>query len=540
MKKINLVILIGLLFFLPTISFAQQNFDFPVPELDSCSSHEECRDYCDNPSHIEECLDFAVRIGKINQEKANRIKEMNKEGFVGPGGCTNQEECKDFCDQEENMETCLQYDVDNGFMTQEKANQIMEGLGGRKDIVGPGGCTSPEECKNYCNNQENLQECLDFSVAEGRMDQDQADEILQKIEEREILREERGDKEVDQEFSFEEGPGGCSSEEECNEYCNKFENLEECLDFEVEIGGLTREEADDILRKERAIQKEAGNITPDQINSILQKVGGGPGGCMSQDECDSYCGNEENGEECINFAKEHGLMNPEKAEKIKNNLAVGKTLKDQGGPGGCTSPEECKNYCDQEENGEECINFGRDHGLMTSEKAQQLKNQIEIRKELEIMGGPGGCSGLEECKNYCSQEENREECLNFGKEKGLISEVKAREVQKFQEIKKRKEEKMEKQGKAPDGTEIRTEKDMNMPKDMNELNEMSEDEMKNEEMMDYMPPEGEIIDETKDMMPQEEMKNEEPQGEMNYGPQSLLKGVRSFMANIGFLGFIQR
>ncbi len=541
MKKIKLVVLISLFFFLPIITSAQE-IDFPVEELGNCASEEECKAYCDNSDHIEECLKFAVEQGKMTQEKADRILSMEKGELEGPGGCKTKEECKAFCEKDENIDACLQFSIDNGMMTQEKAEKIKERIkqrGPRKERPeeGPGGCTTKEECKAYCDNPDHVEECLEFSVEQGRMTQEEADKVLEKIKKREILREK--EKEVDQEFDFEEGPGGCSSKEECNKYCNKFEHLEECLNFEVEQGMMTQEKADKILKKERAKQKEAGNITPGQVNSILQKVGGGPGGCRSQKECDSYCQNKEHAEECVEFAKEHGLMSEEKAEKIKNGLAVGKKLKDQGGPGGCKTKVECKAYCSKEENREECINFGKEHGMMTSEKAKQLKDRIKVERDLQTKGGPGGCSSKEECKAYCSKEENREECLNFGKKQGLIDDQKLKRIKDIQKLKarrdiemQRKKEMMNQKGEPPEGENIQKKKDMDSSKGPEGYEDMDK------KPKDQLPPEDKNKD-SGDMIPTDENKKlpngEELEDVGGFGPQGFIKDLRNFVANLSFI-----
>lgn len=522
--------IIALILFLPLVVSAQEDIEFPVSELGNCASHEECKAYCDDESHIEECLDFAVKMGDMTEEKAERIKSMVSGTFEGPGGCSSREECKAYCDNEEHLEECMDFAEENGLMPPERVQRIRERE--TQTIEGPGGCTSREKCKAYCDNPDHGEECLAFAVEQGRMTQEKADEILEKIEEREMLKEEEK-----HEFSFEEGPGGCSSEKECKEYCSKFENLEECLSFEVEMGAMTQEEADKILQEET--EREKRTVTPDEVNSILQQAGGGPGGCMSQKECDSYCGDKEHAEECISFAKEHGLMPEEKAEQMKKHLEVVKDLKAKGGPGGCTTKEECKAYCDKEENKEECVEFGREHGMITSEKAQQLKDMMSMRKE----GGPGGCKSKEECANYCSKEENKEECMNFAKEHGLMNEEKLERIEKIQKIKVRREIEMRKkqeimgEGQPPEGTKVRTDKDVDLPKKelkegMNLKNEY-QDKIINDVPDKDMMPEGEMPGEEmmEDMVPQK--------GKEGFGPQSLLDTAKNFLANVGFVGLIE-
>lgn len=81
-------------------------------------------------------------------------------------------------------------------------------------------------------------------------------------------------------------------------------------------------------------------------------------------------------------------------------------------PGGCTSKEQCEKYCFEEDHMNECIDFGLKAGVMTEEEA------VMARK---VGGkGPGGCRSKTQCDAYC--EEHSEECFNFAKEHGLMSE----------------------------------------------------------------------------------------------------------------------
>lgn len=139
--------------------------------------------------------------------------------------------------------------------------------------------------------------------------------------------------------------------------------------------------------------------------------GGGPGGCATLQECASYCGTVDHIQECLAFGKKHGLMEEkelEEAEKVEKILREGKKL-----PGGCTSKDQCEVYCNEEEHMDECIEFGRKAGFM-SEEEYQIAKKTGGR-------GPGGCRGRE-CERYCEDESHFDECLAFAKEHGLISD----------------------------------------------------------------------------------------------------------------------
>lgn len=124
-----------------------------------CRSEEQCTAYCENESNFEECTDFAVKVGFMTEEEAEMAK---KTGGKGPGGCKSKEECEAFCEDPTNMDMCINFSVENGFMTQDEADMIRAGGGPNEKSVGPGGCTSQEECDTYCSDPSNIEECMQF------------------------------------------------------------------------------------------------------------------------------------------------------------------------------------------------------------------------------------------------------------------------------------------------------------------------------------------------------------------------------------------
>ncbi len=128
-----------------------------------CQGKEECDVYCAQEEHFEECLNFAEAAGFMSPEDAERAR---KSGGKGPGGCKTKEECEAFCSKPENAETCIDFSVKMGDISPEEAermrqgptNQIPGGPGGVP--VGPGGCTNPEECQKYC--ESNPEACRNF------------------------------------------------------------------------------------------------------------------------------------------------------------------------------------------------------------------------------------------------------------------------------------------------------------------------------------------------------------------------------------------
>jgi len=233
-----------------------------------------------------------------------------------------------------------------------------------------GNCGSEEECKTYCDNVENLEKCIEFAEENDLMSKEELEQA----------------KKVLPYLLSGETPGGCKGKEECDAYCRKEENLEECIEFALKIGDISEEEAE-----------------------MARKVGGkGPGGCRGPVECDAYCNKDENMMECVEFAYQHGMIDEEEYEIIKKTGGKG--------PGGCKGEEECEDYCKEHE--EECMKFAEEYGLMPKEDVRRG----EMSKEEECMfkcisesgidprecrPGPEGEAGGSACRS-CA-----EKCVQF-------------------------------------------------------------------------------------------------------------------------------
>ncbi len=318
-----------------------------------CTTKEACMEYCEVPEHFEECLNFIEKAGIVSSEEAQMIRKVGS--FSGPGGCKG-EECEDYCEKPENFETCINFAQEHGFMTAQEAEMIRR-VG---SFGGPGGCRSREECESFCEDPANLEVCLNFAEENGFISAEDA------------ARMRKAGK-----FP-KEGPGGCKGKQECETYCNDPNNFDTCINFAVENGFMTAEEAE--------MAKKGGSF-----NDV------GPGGCKGREECESYCQDENHFEECVNFAHDKGFISEEEYNRAKEFRG-----QDFSGPGGCKG-EECKTFCDDPANGETCYQWAVEHGY-----AEPREEQRGERQEGEQRTGPGGCRSEEECRAYC--EQNPEQC----------------------------------------------------------------------------------------------------------------------------------
>lgn len=342
-----------------SITGAANPFDisYPIPELGNCGSQEECKNYCDNPSNHTVCIEWGKKQGVFSAVEAKRMNDLSKmenrpnDSMEGPGGCKSPRECDVYCRALENLDECLQYGVQNGYTSAEKAQKIRE----QAAQGGPGGCKSREQCDSYCKNPNNVEECMKFVVEEGKISQEEADVIIEMTKKGDIGKPE-GPK-IDEQKAEEalriigEGPGGCKNKEECRVYCEDFNHAEECVEFAVKHGFMPPEEA------ERA-------------RKMMQI--GGPGGCKTPQECDAFCGKEENRDTCFNFSKDNGFISQEEVMMMEKQMSIIKKLGDKAGPGGCRSADECSAFCSDPAKINECMNFAADTGMMSKEKAQTI------------------------------------------------------------------------------------------------------------------------------------------------------------------------
>jgi hypothetical protein len=137
----------------------------------------------------------------------------------------------------------------------------------------------------------------------------------------------------------------------------------------------------------------------------LQK--GGPGGCTSVDECAKYCDDIDHATECVKFAADNGLMTTQQAQTA---LQLSRTV----GPGGCIGGA-CRTYCSNDNNTTTCLNYALSHGIISPQQAEAVQDMLQN-------GGPGGCKSYTECKSYCSVPAHLDACTAFAQQHGLMQQ----------------------------------------------------------------------------------------------------------------------
>ena len=348
------------------------------------------------------------------------------------GGCESKQDCEIYCDKSENMEPCLNFAEAHNLMPQDEiqmARKMLE-LG---ETSGPGGCQGQAQCQAYCDDVNHIVECIEFAEKHGLIPADELEEA----------------KKVAAAIQKGIQPPNCSNKVNCDIYCSKPENMQECLVFAEAAGLIPAGELQEAKMMLEAIKKgaippacngkqecdvyceqpehfeeclafaeAAGFMSAEEAEMARRTGGKGPGGCRGEQECEAFCEDPANSEECMRFAVEYGFMTPEQAEQTRKMLDAGFTT----GPGECKSEQECEAFCQNPDNMQECINFSVAIGEMTPEEAGKA-----------LKGGPGGCRTQAECEAYCQNPDNAKECIQSAVEAGDMSEQEAQEMFRMME-----------------------------------------------------------------------------------------------------------
>lgn len=208
---------------------------FPIPELGNCGSYSECRNYCEDPVNQNTCINFAKSKGFYKEEPIRPDNDELWRRTKAELGCDSMQSCQAVCQQATNFERCNSFagrqGLTGGHVEDPTKDEI---LAKAKEVLG---CNSYESCKSYCEQEANRQKCSDFARQVGL----------------------RGGHEV-------KGPGGCTSEETCRAFCSDPNNYQICSSYSSPSrGGFS-----------------------------------GPGGCNSEASCRAYC--EKHPDECGHYS----------------------------------------------------------------------------------------------------------------------------------------------------------------------------------------------------------------------------------------------
>lgn len=476
----SLVLISGILI---TASAVAADIQYPIPELGNCQNEAACKTYCDKPGNTEVCITFAEKNNLMSPREIAMAKKFLEAGGEGPGGCEGKDACEEYCNDISHIDECLAFAEENNLASPEELEEAHKVQAAIARGVKPPPCGNKKSCDVYCDNPEHMEECIAFGIEAGFIQGKELEDVQKMLaavkrgvkpppckgkEACDVYCQEPEHMEICMNFALEAGfmteqekddsqkmlaalkkgvkPPACKGKEECDVYCSQDEHMEECMNFAEAAGFMSPEEA-----------------------AMARKTGGkGPGGCKGKEECEAFCNNPDNQETCFNFGKEHGMipeedlkimeegksrfreslnqappavieclnssLGSEMMEKFRSGSAmppreIGDQMRQcfekigplpglegppgqimppgQVGPGGCKGPEECQAYC--ESHPEECQKFQPGPGAGTPGGPM-----------MPPQAGPGGCKTKEECQAYCLDPAHTEECSKSGGGQGQI------------------------------------------------------------------------------------------------------------------------
>lgn len=375
------------------VAFAEKNDIMPQRELEeakkiqsaiqrgvkppACKNKKSCDSYCSQADHMEECMTFAEAAGFMKEEElveAKKVLSAIKSG-VKPPACRGKDECDAYCGAEGHFEECIAFAEAAGFMKPEEV-QMARKTGGK----GPGGCRGKDECDAFCGNPANQQTCFSFAKEHGLM------------KEEDVKRMEEGKEQMMR--GFEQAP---TEVKEClnaslgSDFVEKVksgammpsmdigEKMQACFEkmrpqegqmqqgefqpkeFEGKEGGIRKEMMQRQQMPSGDRPKEGMMQMPEEVvqcikaatgEDVAKQIQSGQFRPSKEVEEKMRSCFEQYGQKASQQRPPEGMQTPPMGEGMTPAIErAGAEIMPQvpqgvmKGPGGCTSPEECRMYC---------------------------------------------------------------------------------------------------------------------------------------------------------------------------------------------------
>lgn len=220
----------------------------------ACNGKEACDMYCEEPSHMKECIAFGEASGFLKGKELEDAKKMIvaiDKGAIPPP-CKGKEACDVYCSDRTHIETCMTFAQAAGLMTPEEAQNSEKMMAAIKKGFMPPDCSGKEACDAYCAEPANTDECIQFSVAAGFMNEKEAE-----------MAKKTGGK----------GPGECVGKDACDAFCNNPDNQQTCMNFAKDNGMISEEEAQRMQDGQQKFKESMQNL-PSEMADCMKEVFG--------------------------------------------------------------------------------------------------------------------------------------------------------------------------------------------------------------------------------------------------------------------------
>ena len=220
----------------------------------ACNGKKECDAYCEEPSHMKECIAFGEASGFLKGKELEDAKKMIVaiDNGATPPACKGKEACDAYCSDRDHIEACMTFAQAAGMMTPEEAQNSQKMIDAVKKGFKPPNCKGREECDAYCAESTHIDECIQFSVAAGFMTEKEAE-----------MAKRTGGK----------GPGGCVGKESCDAFCNNPENQKTCMNFARENGMISEEESKRMEKGQQKFKDSMRNLPTEVADCMKTALG---------------------------------------------------------------------------------------------------------------------------------------------------------------------------------------------------------------------------------------------------------------------------
>ena len=346
------------------------NLTFPVEELGSCNSLEECTNYCEDPVNQNSCTDFAKKNGIYRDDQTAYGDDEFWQNAADELGCGSHGACFEFCSQPANFDTCESYAKRNGIpggYVAEPDNSVY--LEVAQEVLG---CDSAESCATFCDDPGNAAACTAFADQGGLLGGNTTG-----------------------------GPGGCQTGETCSAFCSDPANYGECSAFApggtfAGPGGCNSEEScrsycDQNPENCRSYASGSnGSYVPMVCSNNEQH---GPGGvCTAVADTNKAV-------ECINGSQywDGATCQTVPPDGISPEVSSAH-FEQRPGMGNCSTPGECYDWCT--ENPGSCEGFDASSSRPTDSYSPYLYYTPGSEVTHEPIEGMGGCTSPAGCYDY--------------------------------------------------------------------------------------------------------------------------------------------
>src|SRR3989344_2759663 len=139
---------------------------YPVADLGSCTSYEDCKTYCSVSANYATCITYAQKIGlevEIPDDKKAIFSVMQK--GESPGQCKDEASCRNYCEDIDHLEECVNFVEKFNLAGADELKEMRKMADVKKaGVAFPGNCKTKESCLKYCDNSDNAVVCMEFSL----------------------------------------------------------------------------------------------------------------------------------------------------------------------------------------------------------------------------------------------------------------------------------------------------------------------------------------------------------------------------------------